>query len=290
MFIGQTRFSLFMPGSTNWRASDNTRFRSENEYLEYLYSEERLEARTKLFLDFSLPQLADAARGYDVTHLVSYSDSLPAKYQRQLEEAAAGYDFLQLDRVEAGNKATSPVAVAKRKANSKERLFIEYRLDDDDMLAVSYFDQLSAYARPEFVGMYVSFGAGIAVVYVDGKLYDARTCRHPMVAIGLAKICGIDQSGDVQAPKNIRHVIADTAAPVILDSRELSYVWTRHDSQDTAVKPAAGKTLSELREYLRHRNSRHPLVEDMDEVERHFPHIVNSMTADLDAFPTTASL
>src|SRR5699024_123586 len=98
MFIGQTRFSLFMPGSSAWRASDNTRFRSESEYLEYLYSEERLEARAKLFFDFSLPQLADAARGYDVTHLVSYSDSLPAKYQRQLEEAAAGYDFLQLDR------------------------------------------------------------------------------------------------------------------------------------------------------------------------------------------------
>jgi hypothetical protein len=285
VFVGQTRFSLFMPGAGAWRASGNSIFRTESEYRAYLFSEERLDIRSRIFFNYSLPQLADAAEGYDVTHLISYSENLPRKYQRKLEEASIEYSFLELDKVKTGGKPVNPKDIVSRRAGGVQRLFAEYRLDDDDMLSVDYFERLAEYVRPEYVGMYVSFGAGIAAIYVEGRFYDARRSRFPLIAIGLAKVCQIDPDGTITSPKKISHTMSDTVAPVILDSRRIMYIWTRLESSDMAVKDSTVKSQAELREILRKRNSKYPFLEDMEEVRVQFPHVVSRVTADPELFP-----
>jgi hypothetical protein len=98
-FIGHTRFSVFSPSSGQWRATQG-RFSTPEEYRRYLYSDERLESRAWIFLELSLANLARWDGDHELMHIVSYSSSLPERWVGRLEEAAARYDFLVLDRLE----------------------------------------------------------------------------------------------------------------------------------------------------------------------------------------------
>ena len=94
MFVGHTRFSLFVPDSASWRASNEHTGFSEDEYRDYLYDHARLALRTDIFLNHTVPTLAKAAEGFDVKHVVSFSESLPQKFKEQLQEAADKFNVL----------------------------------------------------------------------------------------------------------------------------------------------------------------------------------------------------
>lgn len=63
MFVGHTRFSLLVPDSASWRASNEQTGFSEGEYRDYLYDDARLSLRTDIFLNHTVPTLAKAAKG-----------------------------------------------------------------------------------------------------------------------------------------------------------------------------------------------------------------------------------
>lgn len=279
LFIGHTRFSMFVPGMGAWRTSDGTVFASSEDYKKHLYSDERLAVRSALFFDLSLPLLARAATGHPVIHMVSYSSSLPEKYVERLKAAAEQYPFLRLDARDDGQVAEEPSNLLRREYPEQELVFAEYRLDDDDLLAADFFDQLMPYVTNAEVGRYVSLASGLTALYADGKFYDARQCRQPMVAIGLARICSLSADGTTTTPPLARHSVADTAAPVVLDSRRPAYLWTRHIGQDTAVVHTNSLEKSELQNRLAQGLGQFPAVTDWAEVERHFPGLVERMTA-----------
>lgn len=286
MFIGHTRFSLFLPGDTSWRASRGELYKSEDEYRDYLFSQDRLDTRSRLFFEMSLPQLSAAAENHDVTHVVSYTETLPERYKRLIEDAAAEHSFLVPNKVSADRKSVSRSSIAKEKAAGAERVFAEYRLDDDDILSVDYFDQLASYTRPEFVGMVVSFGAGITAIYLDGQFYDVRWIQKPKIAVGLARICGVASDGSITAPRSApSHMRVDEYAPLIVDSRRPSYISTRHQTQDSSLMRLANKTEEERLKHLRWVNQKNPPVEDVAIAETPFPHIAHLMTGDLDLNP-----
>lgn len=240
LFIGHTRFSIFNPDSIAWVASNGTRFASAEEYKAYLYSEERISLRCQIFIEYSLPQLALAAADHELHHVVSYSESLPREYQKELEEAAARFPFVVLACEGSGHKTLNPHVLARQLIfESDERdsneAFGLYRLDDDDLLSVDYFDQVQAFVRPDNVGMQVSLGRGVTVIYVDGEFYNAREAYSPMNSMGLLSICKFDEKGALVKPVDASHNRSDRSNPVILDSRKLSYLWVRHASQDTTL-------------------------------------------------------
>jgi len=68
-FIGRTRYSLFVPNSASWRLSQAEDDQRAEEYQETLYNEDRLKVREDIFLNHTLPNLALAAEGFDVTHV-----------------------------------------------------------------------------------------------------------------------------------------------------------------------------------------------------------------------------
>lgn len=279
MFIGHTRFSLFVPGSGSWQVSRGGHFSSEGEYRDHLFADDRLEPRAHIFLDWSLPQLAEASRGKDLVHVVSYSDSLPSRYQALLEDAGAKYPFVMLDKVSDDGKQLPRHRLAKERATPGEELvFTEYRLDDDDLLSVNYFQQLESYLRPEFVGMFVSFGAGISAIYEDGRYIDARSHSMPMNSMGLAKLCKVDTQGKVVTPgKTGSHTKTDQFAPVILDSRQFTYLQTRHENQDTNVRRYSDRSVDEARAHLRQRNKELKPVADTSAVKAGFPCVADIM-------------
>lgn len=285
LFIGRTRFSLFDPKSSSWKASNGSKFRNADEYKNYLFSDERLSLRAEIFFNLSLPLLSMASEGYDVRHVVSYSEYLPEKYEQMLKEAKAKYDFLILDRQTNGSTVIDTNQFARdilTRSPDPQAPFGVYRLDDDDLLPIDFFKRCQPYITNSNIGMLVSFGAGLTAIYMDGKFYNSRECYAPMIGIGLVAIHGFDANGDLHAPVLISHNRSDRANAVILDSRALGFMWTRHIEQDSTLGTG---TLSRdgLLSRIRKQINQHPPAMDTSDIQKYFPVLSGIITAAKDS-------
>lgn len=270
MFVGHTRFSLFSPSSTGWKASNGTRFRTADEYRRYLFSDERMGPRMEIFTSLSLPQLDAASRGFQVSHVVSYPAVLPGKYRRQLQEAASAYPFIVLDEHGPSGSRLSPRQLAADRYRASGEPFARYRLDDDDLLPVDYFAQVAPYVRPENAGFMVSLGAGAMALYADRQYFNIRRCHVPMIAIGLLSICRYAEDGTLLEPVAAPHNQSDRSNPVILDSRRPGYLWTRHVAQDSSLGFGT-PDMEGLTDLLLSYMDKHPAATPADGIEAAFP-------------------
>lgn len=248
LFIGHTRFSVYQYKSGSFRATrggDGGIF-SEEEYTNWLYGDERLGQRTEIFVEESLPQLAASAEASDVVHIVHYSPSLPQKYQKILQEAAEEYPFVHLNEAPG---VVAPSAPSKKVLNTvlrgklpEDGVFGLYRLDDDDVLPINFFERMSPYVVDEHVGWRISFPDSLtAVRTVSEYIYPWRR-NFPKAAAGLLSIHQRTADGSflglqTRTPAK-GHMKLDTAYPVVLDSREPGFFQARHKSQDSKLGPA----------------------------------------------------
>lgn len=280
IFVGHTRFSVYSPNSGAWKASNGSRFKSQEEYRRYLFSDERLASRGEILINFSLPQLAQAAQGHEVTHLISYSEHLPKKYEGMLLDAAERYPFLVLDRQQSGTPHIQVEEIARGAVQKSDpnQPFGIYRLDDDDALPADYFAQNAPYVRDEYVGMQVSLGTGVSAIYKDGQFFNARKVYHPMLAIGYMSVHKFNAEGSMSRLPAVPHSKADRHYPVILDSRKLGYFWTRHTEQDTVLGLVETDEESRVSSLKRHMDT-HPAVHDMEELFESFPCFDGKITA-----------
>ncbi|WP_299167680.1 glycosyltransferase [uncultured Arthrobacter sp.] len=282
LFVGHTRFSLFAPRSSSWKASNGSKFTSADEYKAYLFQESRLDVRTEIFVQQSLPQIELGRGGHDVRHIVSYDSDLPPKYEAALEDAARRYSFLILDKQSIETTPITPESVAREiilrdPGKDVEQPFGMYRLDDDDLLPRDFFDQTAPYVTKAHVGMHVSLGTGITALYIDGKYYNVRRCHWPMIAIGLMNICAFDRDHRLRMPEVAPHSKSDRVNPVILDSRQLGYMWVRHVEQDTSLLIRA-KDESGVLARVRADMDRHPPAENAEEIHAAFPVISDKVS------------
>lgn len=273
MFIGTTRFSLFQPGSNAWNLTKRATDNSGPSLEDLLYAPERIEPRLDIFINLSLPLIASAASEHLIKHTVLYSDEMPSKYKSQLEDAAQEYEFLVLNKHVDGKpdpRIPGPHMSAKKHFGDNATYGI-YRLDDDDLLAVNFFNEASRYLNPEFAGMRLSFASGVTGLYEDGKFSYLKATYHPMIAIGLMSICHRVDAHTIVQPADAPHILSDRYDPVVVDARQPMFFWTRHADQDTdfgtgvSKKAAREKILKEL-------NAR-TSVDDTDEVSKLFPTI-----------------
>ncbi len=124
-------------------------FQVEHQSLEdrtaYLYAPERLEERFRTFEAFTLPALT-AQTDPDFTFLIIVGDSLPEAYRARL-------DALLSDLPQAVVQAHPPGPhrqVMQEAINSVRRAkgpSLQFRMDDDDAVAVTYVDKLREAAR-----------------------------------------------------------------------------------------------------------------------------------------------
>lgn len=228
-FLGITRFSLFSPDSDAWnssRASD----KESRAYLDYLYSPARMEPRLKIFGELSLPILEKAADKYELRHIVRYSEEMPKEYQDVLKSLADKYSFIILEPHVNGKSSLNPYEIG---FSLNPECFGLYRLDDDDLLSSDFFDQVSRFVQPDFVGMRVSLARGVTALYEGGEFSFVRECYKPQIAIGLMSIYGRDPSGSMIAPPDVPHNLSDRYGSVVLNAEKVSWLWTRHVGQDT---------------------------------------------------------
>ncbi|MDK6814000.1 glycosyltransferase [Corynebacterium sp. UMB6689] len=266
-FLGHTRFSLYEPNSSSWRMTRQKRDdgSGRDPYREALFDEHRLRQRAHIFFEISLPILDQAAKEVNLVHVVSYSDELPSKYKAMLEEASERYSWIKLDLRTSTNRKGLNLIDYGAKAFGKNVVYGVYRLDDDDILAPTYFEQCSKYLKSDFAGMVVSLAKGIQAFYSDGEFFGPRIENRPKIALGLLKVCKTDSRGRVLQPKPIAHPRTDEKNPVILDARQISYVHTMHLSQDSGVdKPS----------------------DDLGKRYRNYRQLPEASVADVSVFPT----
>ena len=272
MFVGHTRFSLFVPDSASWRASNEESGFSEDEYRDYLYDDARLSLRTDIFLNHTVPTLAKAAEGFDVKHVVSFSASLPQKFKEQLQEAADSFDIVHLDELPEGDSGWTAVR-RYVKATGFKGTFGRYRLDDDDVLSAHYFQTTASYITPEFEGMLVSMPLGIEAVYADGQFFHLREAHTPMNSMGLMSICAVKEDGTVVEPQSGPHDKSDRYAPVILDASQVGYLRAIHAGQDNAMRHEPGVVMARLMENM----AAFPPFTDVAALEAAFPSVAKQM-------------
>lgn len=251
MFVGQTRFSIYNPGSGAWKSSAKTDKGSSDSFAEYLYSESRLAPRATIFFEHSLPMLMRAAESHSLMHIVSYSSNLPERYRDKLLAVTDANPFIYLDEKVPGEPATSWTELVPTEVAVGD-IVGAYRLDDDDLLASDFFDRMASYLKPAFEGMWVSFANGYTAVLNDGVIVNPRQLTWPKIAIGLTGIYRRESEDSFSGP-SLRggHNRADRHSPVILDSRHPSFLWLRSAGQDSLVNVPEDERESTLLDQLK---------------------------------------
>lgn len=272
MFVGQTRFSLFVPSSGSWRASNGRNFDSAEDYKSYLYHDKRLSLRAEIFLKHTVPTLQAAAKGHEVVHFVSYSESLPGPFKKMLHRAADEYSVLRLDEHPDGDPAWGVPQRYIEQTGIDDVVGI-YRLDDDDILSVGFFDVAQQYLREEFVGQFLSLPLGIEAVYSAGNFTNFRLAHVPMNSMGLLAICRAQPGNRVTQPKGGPHDKTDRFSPVILDGRSLGYLRCLHAGQDNAMRFNGISVMERLIEGT----GKFPMYSSFDELEREFPTVAGTI-------------
>lgn len=272
LFIGHTRFSLFSPESGAWIASNGSKFRTVEDYRDYLFSAERMDPRCEIFFNYTLPMLAIASEEYVFGHVVSFSDTLPDRYQTRLSEAAKNFPFLILDRVEAGGGMMNVARAARRLMASAgmplTTVYGSLRLDDDDILSADYFEQMARHITLDKVGHVISLSRGVTAMHAGGRFYYARDAVLPLHSKGHLGVCRFDEAGNFHAPVGGPHNEADKVNPVIIDGSKFSHIWVRSTTQDTSLYQL-GKSKADMLDRIYIDMNQYPVLEA--DVDKAFP-------------------
>ena len=245
MFYGVTRYSLFSPGSQSWKTSRSGAFKTPEDYMQYLFSEQRMQMRADLFLTKSVPALAVMAENHDYKHFVMYSELLPERHKDLLFAAAALHPFLipvEWNDVVRGSgiEEVRPLIeddlAAKFNAEDGVQPVVWFRVDDDDLLATDYLTRLETYRTLNHVGMAISFGLGLTAYKGAHELVNLREYYYPKTGAGMAFVSPFDpQTGRLATTTPGPHLGVDRVMPTILDSREHMCFQIRHSDQDSTL-------------------------------------------------------
>ena len=220
-----------------------------DEYREELFHPDRLSAREELFQKITLPSLVHQSKSPSKDWLTVYilvSEEMPKNSLDSLSKIVGAYDWISI----------VPVPVEKTQINAPlmngvsevegDICYASVRLDDDDALASTYFEDLFRYIEKPFAGFGVSFGKGVAGVISNGKFADFKDYYYPKNAQGLAFIqykSANEKVVDMSVYDAGIHTRIDQNHPVILDSRKCAFMRTIHQHADTAADKALASIL-----------------------------------------------
>jgi hypothetical protein len=285
VFYGVTRYSLFSPGSPSWKTSRSGVFKTPEEYMDYLFSEKRLQMRAELFFTKSVPALAAMAANHDYKHFVLYSELLPEHHKELLFAAAAEHAFLipvEWNKVLRGTgiEEVTPLIeedlAGKFQAGDGVQPVMWFRLDDDDVLAADFLTRLEAYRAPNFIGMAISFGLGLTAYRGKRELTNLREFYHPKSAQGMAFVSSFDPDEGrftVRTPGHHHHV--DQKMPTILDSSEHMFFQIRHGDQDSTLNATPHERAAESLARL----EKLPVVRAADISAEKWPSLIDDMVS-----------
>lgn len=235
--VGMTRFSLMLPESQDWRLTRHAGTADPEAYAAHLYSEERMRPRLDIFCELAAPIYQQMAEQHSFRLLVQHSSVMPQRWTEQLQSTAEKYPVLQL--VECAGNPPPAVDLVRSclAATSPEQSAMVYafRVDDDDLLAATFLDQVSPYLIAEHIGWALSFSAGYAGLYEQGRFTAVAQRQLRLTSMGQGAIGWWDaEAGELVLDPISNHTKTDRKRPVILDGWRRAFFQTQHVGQDTA--------------------------------------------------------
>lgn len=236
MIFGHTRYSVFNPDASSWRAA---KFLNVEEYKNFLFSNSRLDMREKIFRDFSIPQIKRNMEScQDYYHIIEYSQELPEGRKNNLFEFCDVHN--QIIPVLAGKRNEKIQEILNNDGRGRSSVGV-FKLDDDDVISDNYIFNAKKYINKGLEGFVVSFPKGLTAWFDSelGAYSVVKKVYHPKINIGLMAIFPVvtDFSGlrKVKFFQVGRHTTCDERHPVILDASFSSFIWTRSGVQDTSI-------------------------------------------------------
>ena len=232
-FIGVTRFSVLAPKGSGLRIVTG---KSREQYAAELFDDARLADRFEVFGNVSAPIMQAMAAQYQYTHLVQYSPELPIKWRNRLFEIAESYPVIKPVEVKNKDIVDSVIDEVRTWPKDFRDVFVWFRIDDDDVLALDYLDSLSKYATHENVGTAICFNQVVSAMFDGSTFGDVRSVYSPFNSQGAAFICRANLNlASIESPKMLPHHLVHKHLPTLVLPEEPHALWTRHALQDTAV-------------------------------------------------------
>lgn len=293
IYIGVTRFSLFLPSSNAWNLTSD-----EEKYKAKLFSSERLQPRFDVFFKYALPIYKKYAEEFQYQHILLYSAHMPMVWKEKLFNELANFSFVKPCEVDDTIAYMDVMESFLRENCVTDTPVALFRVDDDDILAADYMKQLSRYTDLAFEGMSVSFSQAVGAYFSNGKFVSFKKVHKRMLSMGLATIGRYDFAANkLVMPRAVNHAETDKHRPVVVDGTKPAFIWTHHPTQDSNQDAkGANDILSEElirlpsiinREEL---NSFPTLLADFDELESQWETLFVSENQKFDSHLQCASV
>jgi len=247
LIVLQTRFTLINKhiDKNAWRIGRESDL---NETIKLLLDEDRLNVRSNIFFNHTLPSIDRAVRmGHNIIHTVLHYSGLPTWLLDSIELAKEKYQWFIPFSFSYEDQCDSYAVIHKtvsewgdKRCKLRDFCFAGVRLDDDDIIGKCYFEKLSKYIAPEYIGFAISFPKGIAALWENNNFIKFADFYEVKNAQGIAQINFFEASvNKIKSPHYLvpgSHPTVDQRVPTILDSiGEATYIRSFHSSNDIFV-------------------------------------------------------
>lgn len=234
--LGFCRFSYFGISDTGRAIA------TEEDAQRVLYAPDRMATRFHLFEHLTAPSIRHQT-DTDFRFIVVASALMPEPYRARLQRIVAAVPQMELLVTDNRELAKVLSPVIRQAAAETGAPTLNFRLDDDDAVAVDYVARLRAVATQLTPPALISFPKGF-LLFSDGVSKFGRTFRE-YVAIGLARLNPVEDARD---PFRIQHRQEAQRIPSYLDPRPFAYIYGTHPHNNTRVGDPEGGLIAR---YLR---------------------------------------
>lgn len=201
----------------------------------YLFAPERMELRFRHFECLTLPSIA-AQQHPDFTFLIVTGENLPPPFRERLHDLTAAVPQIRIVACPPMKQRLAMQTVIKQELGEDSIPSIQFRLDDDDAVAVNFtrslrwFVKHTATLRKNWRTMAIEFNRGYTVQLSDQGIL-AEEVQSPFWACGLAVLF---RPGDPLTVMNFPHHKLHLAMPTLLHPTPRMYLRARHADNDSA--------------------------------------------------------
>lgn len=213
-------------------------FQVEHDSLEarmaYLYSAARMEERFRLFENITLPSLR-AQSDADFTFVILIGDTLPAPYEARLRDLVAGLNGAEVVSRPSGQHRPIMKEVLNSARHDRSAPCLQFRLDDDDAVAIDFIANLREAARDcapllkKHKSVAFDFNHGFLVEPHNSGLWSAEVVR-PLFTAALAMYVRGDNP---QSIMNFSHNKLSRFMPTVTLTQRAMFVRSHNQTNDS---------------------------------------------------------
>lgn len=178
--------------------------------------------------------------------IVVTTNLLPVYFKESLQKLCKQYSWLKVvERTPdqwIGSESLILDGLKSMTSNTfGEKPFFSFRLDDDDLLPIDYFEKVQPYITTHNVNKFLTFKNGAKILWDEEnfELCNFERVDKPFIAIGLGAVCAFDKNSNKITSEiksvfiGMNHYDISKTFKYIIDDTELMFIWSHQKFQDT---------------------------------------------------------